>query len=57
MRYLIYDGECPFCARYVDFLNLKKRFPDIELLDAVKTVRVPVRPAGKDEERRDIIWR
>jgi len=34
MRYLIYDGECPFCARYVDFLNLKKRFPDIELLDA-----------------------
>ncbi len=34
MRYLIYDGDCPFCARYVDFLNLKKRFPDIELLDA-----------------------
>ncbi len=48
MRYLIYDGDCPFCARYVDYLNLKKRFPDIELLsarehpdhDAVRIVRV-----------------
>ncbi|MEM7666506.1 MAG: DCC1-like thiol-disulfide oxidoreductase family protein [Pseudomonadota bacterium] len=34
MRYLIYDGGCPFCARYVDYLNLKRRFPDLELIDA-----------------------
>lgn len=34
MRFLIYDGGCPFCSRYVDYLNIKKRFPDIQMLNA-----------------------
>ena len=32
--YLIYDGECPFCSAYVQFLRLKEAYGDIELVDA-----------------------
>jgi predicted DCC family thiol-disulfide oxidoreductase YuxK len=31
---LIYDGECPFCANYVELLDLRTRFPGLELVDA-----------------------
>lgn len=34
MAVLIYDGECPFCTRYADYVAIKKRLPDLELLDA-----------------------
>jgi predicted DCC family thiol-disulfide oxidoreductase YuxK len=30
---LLYDGECPFCSRYADWVRLRQRY-DIELLDA-----------------------
>lgn len=31
--FLYYDGECPFCNRYADFLKLKKCF-DLTIYDA-----------------------
>lgn len=34
MSSLVYDGDCPFCSNYVAFLDLKKRFPDLELVNA-----------------------
>lgn len=34
MTYLVYDGQCPVCNNYVRFLELRKKFPEIELLDA-----------------------
>lgn len=34
MAALIYDGECPFCARYADFVAIKKRLPDLDLINA-----------------------
>ena len=41
---LIYDGECPFCSRYVNLLRLRDALGDLKLVDAreggavVKTV-------------------
>jgi predicted DCC family thiol-disulfide oxidoreductase YuxK len=32
--YIVYDGECPFCSRYVALLRLKAAFGDIKLVDA-----------------------
>lgn len=32
--FLVYDGECPVCARYVLWSGLRRQDPDIELLDA-----------------------
>ncbi len=37
MKYIVYDGECPFCSRYVAMLRLKDAIGPVELLDA----RVP----------------
>ena len=31
---LIYDGECPFCSRYVNMLRLREALSDFQLLDA-----------------------
>ena len=31
---VIYDGECPFCSRYVHYQRLKEVLPNIELLNA-----------------------
>ena len=33
MSWLLYDGDCPFCSNYVAFLNLRERFPDLELVN------------------------
>lgn len=33
-RFLIYDGDCPFCSNYVALLNLRKAFPGLQLLNA-----------------------
>jgi predicted DCC family thiol-disulfide oxidoreductase YuxK len=31
---VVYDGECPFCSRYVEMQRLRARFPDVRLVDA-----------------------
>lgn len=33
-NWLIYDGECPFCTRYVEFLRLKENVGPLKLIDA-----------------------
>lgn len=30
---IVYDGDCPFCARYVALVRLRERY-DVRLLDA-----------------------
>jgi predicted DCC family thiol-disulfide oxidoreductase YuxK len=32
--FLAYDGECPFCANYVELLRLRESFPELEMIDA-----------------------
>lgn len=32
--WLLYDGECPFCSRYVQLLRLRQLSPGFRLLDA-----------------------
>jgi predicted DCC family thiol-disulfide oxidoreductase YuxK len=32
--YVVYDGECPFCSRYVRILRLRAAVGRIELVDA-----------------------
>src|SRR5215468_10243321 len=32
--FLVYDGQCPFCANYVALLRLRETFPGLQLLDA-----------------------
>lgn len=32
--YVVYDGECPFCSRYVRMLRLRKAAGSVILLDA-----------------------
>lgn len=31
---LVYDGQCPFCCRYVRWLRLKEHVGDVRLVDA-----------------------
>lgn len=33
-NYIIYDGECPFCTRYVRFLRLREAVGAVDLVDA-----------------------
>ena len=32
---IVYDGDCPFCSRYVALLRLRERY-DVRLIDARK---------------------
>ena len=32
--YIVYDGECPFCSRYVRLLRLRKALGEVELVNA-----------------------
>jgi predicted DCC family thiol-disulfide oxidoreductase YuxK len=32
--YIVYDGECPFCSRYVKMLRLKQVYHDVQLINA-----------------------
>ncbi|WP_108810623.1 DCC1-like thiol-disulfide oxidoreductase family protein [Sphingorhabdus sp. Alg231-15] len=34
MTWLVYDGECPFCANYVELLSLREQFPGLVLVNA-----------------------
>ena len=34
ITYIVYDGECPFCSRYVTVLRLRDAVGKVELLDA-----------------------
>ncbi|MBA4222240.1 DCC1-like thiol-disulfide oxidoreductase family protein [Bosea vestrisii] len=31
---VIYDGECPFCSRYAELLDLRRNVGEVRLLDA-----------------------
>jgi predicted DCC family thiol-disulfide oxidoreductase YuxK len=33
-RFLVYDGQCPFCSRYIALLRLRKSLGPVELIDA-----------------------
>lgn len=33
-NYLLYDGECPLCSRYVRMTRLRDTLPGFELIDA-----------------------
>lgn len=32
--WLVYDGDCPFCSRYVRYLRLREVLPSLRLVDA-----------------------
>jgi predicted DCC family thiol-disulfide oxidoreductase YuxK len=32
--FIIYDGDCPFCSRYVRFMRLRESIGPVELIDA-----------------------
>jgi predicted DCC family thiol-disulfide oxidoreductase YuxK len=32
--WLVYDGDCPFCSRYVTFVRLRKTLGQLELVNA-----------------------
>ena len=32
--WLIYDGECPFCLKYTQLLNIKEKVGDLILINA-----------------------
>ena len=34
IAYIVYDGECPFCSRYVKMLRLRAALGRVELVDA-----------------------
>lgn len=31
---VVYDGDCPFCSRYIQLLKLRKAIGKVELIDA-----------------------
>ncbi|MEM9988589.1 MAG: DCC1-like thiol-disulfide oxidoreductase family protein [Pseudomonadota bacterium] len=31
---ILYDGDCPFCAKYTQYTRLKRRHGDVELINA-----------------------
>jgi len=33
-RYLVYDGDCPFCSRYVGLLRLRQALGPVTLINA-----------------------
>lgn len=47
---VVYDGDCPFCANYVELLKLRETWPDLELVNARESPDHPaaakVRHAG-----------
>ncbi|KMW56556.1 hypothetical protein AIOL_001510 [Candidatus Rhodobacter oscarellae] len=47
---IVYDGECPFCSRYVAMVRLREAVKEVELVDARSDhpVVATVREAGYD---------
>ena len=47
---LVYDGECPFCTRYVKLLKLREALGTVELVNARERhpVLATIRDAGLD---------
>ena len=37
-RYIIYDGDCPFCTNYIRYLRLRESVGPVELLDARENI-------------------
>ena len=37
ISYIVYDGECPFCSRYVKMLRLRDTIGPVELVNARST--------------------
>ena len=31
---IVYDGECPFCSKYVQLIELRNTVGDVELINA-----------------------
>ena len=57
---IIYDGECPFCARYADLADLRARGLSVRLQDARDTDLCATYPeaAGRDLDRGMLVrWR
>jgi predicted DCC family thiol-disulfide oxidoreductase YuxK len=48
--WIVYDGQCPFCSRYVQLVRLRDSLGGVELIDARKGGPVvdEVRSAGAD---------
>lgn len=55
---VIYDGECPFCSRYVDFLNIQKTFGEVELIDARerKDIQALMKKIGIDLDEGMVVY-
>lgn len=51
--YLLYDGECPVCASFVAFAELRRRYPTLQLIDARHTPELvaELRRQGHDINR------
>ncbi len=32
--YIVYDGDCYFCSSYVDFVKVKGKYGNVELVNA-----------------------
>lgn len=49
-QWLLYDGDCPFCSRYVQYLKLQETLPHIHLLNAREADKAlsEVKRAGLD---------
>lgn len=47
--YLIYDGECPFCSRFADYMAIRSNIGELHMLDA----RDSCHPVVQDVKHRD----
>ena len=48
--YLLYDGDCPFCSRYVALVAIRKLSPSFRLIDARQAPELVRAPAAKGHD-------